>query len=75
MTDLLGLTDLKGALPADMELRIGTCVSVTAGKGVNINGTVIQCGFLGTTTTVGNPVAVLRFGPVWLCLGDVRTQP
>lgn len=72
---MLGLADLKASLPADMELRVGTCVTVGAGKGVSINGTVIQCGFLSTTTTVGNPVAVLRCGPVWLCLGDIRTQP
>jgi len=75
MTSPLGLDDVRAALPADMDLRIGTAVAVTAGVGVSINGTVIQCGFLDTTTTIGQPVAVLRCGSVWLCLGQVQTQP
>lgn len=72
---LLGLTDLKGAIPADMEMRIGTAVAVGAGIGVSISGAVIQCGFLDTTVVIGQPVAVLRCGPIWLCLGQVQTQP
>lgn len=74
---MLGLADLKSALPADTEVRIGMAVLAADGvsTAVSVSGSVIQCGFIATTTTVGNPVAVLRCGPIWLCLGDVRTQP
>ena len=75
MTDPLGLGDLRATYPADMELRIGVAVAVPAGVGVSINGATILCGFLHTTTTIGQPVAVLRCGSVWLCLGQVQTQP
>jgi hypothetical protein len=72
------LTDVAGALPPDTGLRIGMAILATDGvsTAVQVAGSTVDCGFLGgTLTTIGQPVALLRCGPTWLCLGQIQTQP
>jgi hypothetical protein len=71
------LTDVAGSLPPDTGLRIGVAVLAPDGvsTAVTVSGQLVDCGFLDTTVTIGNPVALLRCGPTWLCLGQIQTQP
>jgi hypothetical protein len=71
------LTDVEGALPPNTGMRIG--VAALAADAVTIivkvSGQTVDCGFLDSTVTVGQPVALLRCGPTWLCLGQIQAQP
>jgi len=68
--------ELAGAMPPDTNLRIGIARSDGGTITVEVAGNVIQCGFLDpATVTADTPVAVLRFGSTWLCLGRIITQP
>lgn len=68
--------ELMGVLPPDTNLRIGLARSDGSTITVEVAGNVIQCGFLDpATVTADTPVAVLRFGATWLCLGRIVTQP
>lgn len=68
--------ELAGALPPDTNMRIGIARSDGVTITVEVAGNVIQCGFLDpATVTADTPVAVLRSGSTWLCLGRIITQP
>lgn len=71
------LTDLAGAIPPNTGMRVGWAELDTDGVTIIIKvaNKQIDCGFLNTTVTAGQPVALLRSGPSWLCLGQIQVQP
>jgi hypothetical protein len=71
------LSTLQSTYPPDTGVRVGMADLDTDGVTVIVlvDGQPVDCGFLDTTTSPGNPVALLRCGPTWLCLGQIQVQP
>lgn len=68
--------ELAAALPPNTNMRIGLARSDGGTITVEVAGNVVQCGFLDpATVTADTPVALLRFGSTWICLGRIVTQP